>query len=207
MAEVFTGRSRTLLRKAVGKKDADLIRQELRPVYRAGDGRSVIRKKLVDDLAGQMETFGRYGFPKAHSVAYSIISYQTAWLKVHHPAEYMAALLSSEIGNTDNVVKYINEARELGLKPVMPPDVVESGFKFTVVGDRRIRFGLGAVRHVEGRRDRGRSSPRAAAARSARSRILSKRMRPPEALQQARSRRSLIAAGACLTRSGTPAPS
>ncbi|MGH7524007.1 MAG: DNA polymerase III subunit alpha [Gemmatimonadales bacterium] len=135
-----------VLRKAVGKKDAELIKAEL--------GRFAERamalghpKKLVDDLAAQMETFGRYGFPKAHSVAYSIIAYQTAWLKVHYPAEFMAALLSSEIGDTDNVVKYINEARELGIT-VLPPDVAESGFKFTVVGEQRIRFGLGAVRNV-----------------------------------------------------------
>jgi DNA polymerase-3 subunit alpha len=76
-----------------------------------------------------------------------MLGYQTAWLKVHHPAEFMAALLSSEIGSTDKVVQYINEARELGLE-VLPPDVNESGFKFTVVGERRIRFGLGAVRNV-----------------------------------------------------------
>jgi DNA polymerase-3 subunit alpha len=104
-------------------------------------------KRLADDLAAQIETFGRYGFNKSHSVAYSILSYQTAWLKAHYPAEFMAALLSSEIGNTDKVVQYINEARELGLE-ILPPDVNESGFKFTVVGDRRIRFGLGAVRNV-----------------------------------------------------------
>jgi DNA polymerase-3 subunit alpha len=135
-----------VLRKAVGKKDPELIRQQL--------GRFCERamalghpKKLVDDLAAQIETFGRYGFNKSHSVAYSILSYQTAWLKTHYPAEFMAALLSSEIGNTDKVVQYINEARELGLE-VLPPDVNESGFKFTVVGERRIRFGLGAVRNV-----------------------------------------------------------
>src|SRR5919107_4409189 len=87
------------------------------------------------------------GFSKSHSVAYSVLSYQTAWLKAHYPAEFMAALLSSEIGNTDKVVQYINEARELDLE-ILPPDVNESGFKFTVVGDRRIRFGLGAVRNV-----------------------------------------------------------
>ena len=104
-------------------------------------------KKLADELAAQIETFGRYGFNKSHSVAYSVLSYQTAWLKAHYPAEFMAALLSSEIGNTDKVVQYINEARELGLE-VLPPDVNESGFKFTVVGDKRIRFGLGAVRNV-----------------------------------------------------------
>ena len=62
-------------------------------------------KRLVDDLAGQIETFGRYGFNKSHSVAYSVLSYQTAWLKTHYPAEFMAALLSSEIGNTDRVVQ------------------------------------------------------------------------------------------------------
>src|SRR6185503_11092828 len=97
--------------------------------------------------AAQIETFGRYGFNKSHSVAYSVLSYQTAWLKTYYPAEFMAALLSSEIGSTDKVVQYINEARELGLE-VLPPDVNESGFKFTVVGETRIRFGLGAVRNV-----------------------------------------------------------
>jgi len=142
----FTLAEADVLRKAVGKKDPELIKQQL--------GRFSERamalghpRRLVDDLAAQIETFGRYGFNKSHSVAYSVLSYQTAWLKAHYPAEFMAALLSSEIGNTDKVVQYINEARELGLE-VLPPDVNESGFKFTVVGDRRIRFGLGAVRNV-----------------------------------------------------------
>jgi DNA polymerase III subunit alpha len=135
-----------VLRKAVGKKDAELIKKELGKFCE----RAVALghpKRLVDDLAAQIETFGRYGFNKSHSVAYSILSYQTAWLKAHYPAEFMAALLSSEIGNTDKVVQYINEARELGLQ-ILPPDVNESGFKFTVIGDNRIRFGLGAVRNV-----------------------------------------------------------
>jgi DNA polymerase-3 subunit alpha len=135
-----------VLRKAVGKKDAELIRRELGTfVTRATDQGHP--RALIEELAGQIETFGRYGFNKSHSVAYSILSYQTAWLKAHHPAEFMAALLSSEIGSTDKVVQYINEARELGLE-VLPPDLHESGFKFTVTGERRIRFGLGAVRNV-----------------------------------------------------------
>lgn len=135
-----------VLRKAVGKKDAELIKKELgRFVERAVALK--IDRRLAEDLAAQIETFGRYGFNKSHSVAYSVLSYQTAWLKTHHPAEFMAALLSSEIGNTDKVVQYINEARELGLE-VLPPSVNESGFKFTVVGEKRIRFGLGAVRNV-----------------------------------------------------------
>ncbi len=135
-----------VLRKAVGKKDKELIQHEL--------GRFVKRalalghdRRTIEDIAAQIETFGRYGFNKSHAVAYSVLSYQTAWLKAHYPAEFMAALLSSEIGDTDNVVRYINEARELGLD-VLPPDVNESGFKFTVVGDRRIRFGLGAIKNV-----------------------------------------------------------
>ncbi len=135
-----------VLRKAVGKKDAELIRKELGKFVERGAAQGH-PKKLLDDLAAQIETFGRYGFNKSHSVAYSVLSYQTAWLKAHYPAEFMAALLSSEIGSTDKVVQYINEARELGLE-VLPPDVNESGFKFTAVGDQRIRFGLGAVRNV-----------------------------------------------------------
>jgi DNA polymerase III subunit alpha len=135
-----------VLRKAVGKKDQELIQQELgRFVERAvAHGHD---RRVIEDIARQIETFGRYGFNKSHAVAYSVLSYQTAWLKTHHPAEFMAALLSSEIGNTDKVVQYINEARELGIE-VLPPDVNESGFKFTVVGDRRIRCGLGAVKNV-----------------------------------------------------------
>src|SRR3954454_862376 len=135
-----------VLRKAVGKKDQELANREVaRFVERAvGQGHP---RGAIEELGRQIVTFGRYGFNKSHSVAYSVLSYQTAWLKAHYPAEFMAALLSSEIGNTDKVVQYINEARELGLE-ILPPDVNESGFKFTVVGEKRIRFGLGAVRNV-----------------------------------------------------------
>src|SRR5205814_9069642 len=135
-----------VLRKAVGKKDADLIRQELGKFVEKAVARAYDRR-IIEELAGQIETFGRYGFNKSHSVAYSIISNHTAWLKAHYAPEFMAALLSSAIGDTDNVVKYIAEARELDLQ-VLPPDVNESGYKFTVVGDRRLRFGLGAIRNV-----------------------------------------------------------
>jgi DNA polymerase-3 subunit alpha len=135
-----------VLRKAVGKKDAELIKKELGKFTEKAVARGYDRA-TIEELAGQIETFGRYGFNKSHAVAYSVISYHTAWLKTHYPAEFMAALLSSSIGDTDSVVKYINEARELGLD-VLPPDVNESGYKFTVVGEKRIRFGLGAIRNV-----------------------------------------------------------
>ncbi len=144
-----------VLRKAVGKKDAALIKKELtkfvaRVVERGVD------KRLADDLAEQIETFGRYGFNKSHSAAYSLVSYHTAWLKCHYPAEFMAALLSSVLDKTDDVVKYIGECRDLPrFVPklddpieVLPPDVNESGWKFTVTDANQIRFGLGAVRGV-----------------------------------------------------------
>ncbi|MGQ0537444.1 MAG: DNA polymerase III subunit alpha [Gemmatimonadaceae bacterium] len=149
VAQVLSGISLAeadVLRKAVGKKDAELIRQELGKFVEKSVERGY-KRPVIEEIASQIETFGRYGFPKAHSVAYSVLSYQTAYLKCHFPAEFMAAMLTSAIGDTDNVVKYINEARELGLE-VLPPDVNESGYKFTVVGDRRIRFGLGAIRNV-----------------------------------------------------------
>jgi DNA polymerase-3 subunit alpha len=149
IAQVLAGISLAeadVLRKAVGKKDAELIRKELgkfkeKAIAKGHD------PAVIEELAGQIETFGRYGFNKSHSVAYSVLSYHTAWLKTHYPAEFMAALLSSQIGKTEEVIKYIAEAREMGLE-VLAPDVNESGWRFTVVGDTRIRFGLGAIRNV-----------------------------------------------------------
>ncbi len=149
IAQVLAGISLAeadVLRKAVGKKDADLIKKELgkfsaKAIAKGHD------KKIIEKIAGQIETFGRYGFNKSHSVAYSVLSYHTAWLKTHHAAEFMAALLSAQIGKTEEVIKYINEARELQIE-VLAPDVNESGWRFNVVADKRIRFGLGAVRNV-----------------------------------------------------------
>ncbi len=144
-----------VLRKAVGKKDAELIKRELtRFIQRAVEGG--VDRRLAEDLADQIETFGRYGFNRSHSAAYSLISYHTAWLKAHYPAEFMAAMLSAVLDKTDDVVRYIAECRDIvrslpdlerGIE-VLPPDVNESGWKFTAVGDHQIRFGLGAVRGV-----------------------------------------------------------
>ena len=144
-----------VLRKAVGKKDAELIRKELTKFVARVVERG-IDKRLADDLAEQIETFGRYGFNKSHSAAYSLVSYHTAWLKAHYPAEFMAALLSSVLDKTDDVVKYIGECRDLPRfvpkledpVEVLAPDVNESGWKFTVTDANQIRFGLGAVRGV-----------------------------------------------------------
>jgi len=149
IAQVLAGISLAeadVLRKAVGKKDAELIKKELGKFVEKAVARGY-DAKVIDELSGQIETFGRYGFNKSHSVAYSVVAYHTAWLKTHYPAEFMAALLSSNIGKTEEVIKYIAEAREMGLE-VLPPDVNESGWRFNVVGEKRIRFGLGAIRNV-----------------------------------------------------------
>ena len=144
-----------VLRKAVGKKIPELIQKELGKFREKAVARGVDLRTAAE-LAEQIETFGRYGFNKSHSAAYSLLSYHTAWLKAHYPAEFMAALLSSVLDKTDDVVKYIGECRELHRHlpavdeplEVLPPDVNESGWKFTVVGEKQIRFGLGAVRGV-----------------------------------------------------------
>ena len=151
----FTFGEADVLRKAVGKKIASLIREELGKFV----GRCVERgvdKRIAEDLAEQIETFGRYGFSRNHSAPYSLISYHTAWLKAHYPAEFMAAVLSSVLDSTDSVVKYIGACRDLPrYLPQLPepvevlaPDVNESGWKFTVTEESKIRFGLGAVRGV-----------------------------------------------------------
>jgi len=147
-----------VLRKAVGKKDAELIAKELGKfvdkAVEKGHNRQQIR-----DLADQIEAFGRYGFNKSHSAAYGLLAYQTAWLKCHYPAEFMAALMSSVVDKIDDVVAYIQQCREMGKYiprvgregiEVLPPHVNESNWKFTVVGEGtgRIRFGLGAIRGV-----------------------------------------------------------
>jgi DNA polymerase III subunit alpha len=151
----FTLGEADVLRKAVGKKIAELIREELGKFVDRCVERGV-SKRVALELSTQIETFGRYGLNLSHSAAYSLISYHTAWLKAHYPAEFMAALLSSVLDNTDSVVKYIGACRDLPRylpkldEPVdvLPPDVNESGWKFTVTNAGKIRFGLGAVRGV-----------------------------------------------------------
>jgi DNA polymerase-3 subunit alpha len=135
-----------VLRKAVGKKDAALTKKVLSDFQARAIERGTPKKKAAE-IADLIRTFGRYGFNKAHSVAYALISYRTAWLRKHYPAEFMAALLSSIIDNTDKVVQYITTARSMGLE-VLPPSASESRYKFTVVDDQRIRFGLGAIKGV-----------------------------------------------------------
>jgi DNA polymerase III subunit alpha len=134
-----------LLRKAMGKKDAAVMAAE-RGKFVDGAVANGYDKKKANEIFDYIEPFARYGFNKSHSVAYALVAYQTAWLKVHYPRHFMAALMSSEMDRTDAVVKFIGEAKQMGIE-VLPPDVNESNMFFTVVGPN-IRFGLGAVKGV-----------------------------------------------------------
>jgi DNA polymerase-3 subunit alpha len=107
-------------------------------------GVSASRAGQIFDL---IEKFAGYGFNKSHSAAYALLAYQTAWLKAHHPEAFMAAVLSSDMEHTDKVVSFIDDCAGIGLE-VLPPDVNQSGYAFTVAGPGTIRYGLGAVKGV-----------------------------------------------------------
>jgi DNA polymerase-3 subunit alpha len=141
----FTLGEADILRSAMGKKKVEVMAAQ-REKFLTGCAARKVAPKKAEKLFGLMEEFALYGFPKAHACAYALLAYQTAYLKVHYPVEFMAAMLSSEAGNTEKVVKYINEARGLGIR-VLPPCVQESGLYFTPVGDD-IRFGLAAIKNV-----------------------------------------------------------
>ena len=134
-----------LLRRAMGKKKHEEMAAQ-REKFLTGCAARKVNAKKAEKIFDLMAEFAGYGFNKSHSCAYALLAYQTAYLKVHYPVEFMAAMLSAEAGNTDKVVKYINEARGMGIR-VLPPDVHESGLYFTPVGDD-IRFGLAAIKNV-----------------------------------------------------------
>ncbi|MEK7270207.1 MAG: DNA polymerase III subunit alpha, partial [Planctomycetota bacterium] len=142
----FTLAEADSLRKAMGKKKKDLM-ASFREKFVAGSTARSVPKDRAELIFDLMAKFAEYGFNKSHSAAYGLIAYQTAWLKANHPTEFMAALLTCDRGNTDKVALEISECERMGIQ-VLPPDVRESASDFTVVGDRRIRFGLVAVKGV-----------------------------------------------------------
>ena len=139
----FTMAEADVLRKAMGKKNLEVMAQQKEKFLSGAEARGVARKK-AQELWEYIEPFAGYGFNKSHSVAYAYLAYKTAYLKAHFPVAFMAAMLTSEISATDEIVKYVSECREMGI-PVLPPDVNESDWAFGAVGDR-IRFGLGGVK-------------------------------------------------------------
>jgi len=134
-----------LMRRAMGKKDKDLM-ANMKKEFVDGAVSRGMEKQPAEDIFDLIEKFASYGFNKSHSVAYSVIAYQTAYLKAHYPAEYMAATLTSEIGNTDKIPPLIDDCRHSGIR-VLPPDVNESGKDFAVVNGS-VRFGLVAIKNV-----------------------------------------------------------
>ncbi len=134
-----------LMRRAMGKKDKELMAKQ-KMEFISGAVQLKYTKKVAGEIFDMIEKFASYGFNKSHSVAYSVLAYQTAYLKAHYPSEYMAAAISAEIGDTDYVVQLIEECRKMNLK-VLPPDVNESDVNF-VVTPEGIRFGLSAIKNV-----------------------------------------------------------
>jgi DNA polymerase-3 subunit alpha len=134
-----------LLRRAMGKKDAYVMAKEKIP-FLEGAAKQGVDPKKAEAIFDLMAKFAAYGFNKSHSAAYALIAYQTAFLKAHYPVEFMAALLTCDMDNTDKVVKNISDCRGQGVD-VLPPDINASGLSFTVVGTS-MRFGLGAVKNV-----------------------------------------------------------
>ncbi|MCX7556604.1 DNA polymerase III subunit alpha [Xanthomonadaceae bacterium JHOS43] len=147
MAQIVGGYSlggADLLRRAMGKKKPEEMAKE-RAKFRTGAAANGLDEFKADEIFDVMEKFAGYGFNKSHAAAYALVSYQTAWLKAHYPAQFMAAVLSSDMDNTDKVVTFLTECRAMGLS-VLPPDVNASDYTFQAVDSRTLRYGLGAIK-------------------------------------------------------------
>ncbi len=141
----FTLGDADILRRAMGKKKAEEMAKQ-RAKFLEGAGKNGVDAAKAEKVFDLMAKFAEYGFNKSHSAAYALVAYQTAFLKAHYPVEFMAALLTQDMDNSDKVLKNINECREMGIE-ILPPDINESLKDFTVVG-KNIRFGLGGVKNV-----------------------------------------------------------
>lgn len=146
-----------IVRRAMSKKEHDVMERERQAfihgakredgtVECVGAVANGVPAAVANEIFDEMSSFASYAFNKSHAAAYALVAYQTAWFRHHYPRQYMAALLTSVLDNTDKIIDYIGEAKKLGI-PVLPPDVQESDLGFTVVGEK-IRFGLLAVKNV-----------------------------------------------------------
>ncbi len=145
LAGMSLGRA-DVLRKAMGKKIKALM-EELKPEFVAGCEKNGITKKQATEIWDLIEKFAKYGFNKSHAAGYSLVAYQTGYLKTHYPAEFMAASMSSRADNTDELVLFLEECKRMGIE-VLPPDVNESEEEFIVTPEGNVRFGLCAVKNV-----------------------------------------------------------
>jgi DNA polymerase-3 subunit alpha len=149
IAQVLAGYSlgsADLLRRAMGKKKAEEMAKQ-RSVFVDGACARGVEARVAAHIFDLMEKFAGYGFNKSHSAAYALLSYQTAYLKAHYPAAFMAAVLSADMDHTDKIVTLIDECAHIGLT-VLPPDINSSSYMFAVADERTIRYGLGAIKGV-----------------------------------------------------------
>ena len=149
IAQILAGYSlggADILRRAMGKKKPEEMAKQ-RAVFMEGAAKKNIDKHVASNIFDLMEKFAGYGFNKSHSAAYALIAYQTAWLKAHYPAEFMAAVLSSDMDNTDKVVVFINECKNMKLE-IIPPNINQGNYQFVVGDDGKIIYGLGAIKGV-----------------------------------------------------------
>ncbi|MGM0688705.1 MAG: DNA polymerase III subunit alpha [Bacillota bacterium] len=142
----FTLGQADLLRRAIGKKKLQIL-DEQQELFISGCMKNGYSKDLAVKIYDLILKFASYGFNKSHAAAYALIAYQTAYLKANYPTEYMAALMTIYYSNSDKVALYIADCRRMGIE-ILPPDINESETHFTVVGGKRIRFGLAAVKNV-----------------------------------------------------------
>ena len=142
----FTKGQADSLRKAMGKKKKDLM-AKLKVKFVDGCKNNGFKEKTIEKIWTDWEAFAQYAFNKSHSTCYAYVSYQTAYLKAHYPAEFMAAVLSRNINDIKKITIFMSEAQRMGMS-VLGPDVNESNYKFTVNKDENIRFGLGAIKGV-----------------------------------------------------------
>jgi len=141
----FTMAEADVLRKAMGKKNEAMMLEQKEKFVAGADRRGVARQKATE-LWDYIEPFAGYGFNKSHSVAYAMLAYRTAYLKAHYPVAFMAAMLNSELSSSEQIAKYLGECKNMAIL-VLPPDINESDYYFTVAGET-IRFGLGGVKGV-----------------------------------------------------------
>ncbi len=147
IAQVLAGYSlgqADLLRRAMGKKDAEEMAAQ-RKAFEEGARAQGVDGELAVRIFDLVEKFAGYGFNKSHSAAYALVAYHTAWLKVHYPAEFMAAVISAEMHNTDKVVTFVDECHSMGLN-VLPPEVNSCGYRFIANEEGHVVYGLGAIK-------------------------------------------------------------
>ena len=142
----FTLGQADILRRAMGKKKKEEM-EKLRSTFIEGAVSKEVNQNYAANLFDQIEQFAGYGFNRSHSVGYALIAYQTAWLKAHYPAEFMASVLSCEMDSTDRIQLFVDDCRSIGLK-VIKPDINTSAYKFIDLDSKTILYGLGAIKSI-----------------------------------------------------------